>query len=52
VNLKARTTFLDLECEDGETYEVKTGIKGWLIEVNQRFLENPNILLENVILMF
>jgi len=52
VNLKARTTILELECEDGEKYEIKTGIKGWLIELNERFLDDPNIIFENVKIFF
>ena len=35
-----------LECESGETFTIRSCVKGKLIAINQKVVENPNLILE------
>ena len=35
-----------IECESGETFSVKSCVKGKLISINQKVVENPNLILD------
>ena len=52
VSLNSRTTLLIIHCENGEEFEIKSGINGSLVELNERFIDNPNMILESVKLFF
>uniref|UniRef100_A0A6M2DMX9 Protein Abitram n=1 Tax=Xenopsylla cheopis TaxID=163159 RepID=A0A6M2DMX9_XENCH len=43
--LQENSTICSIFCEDGEVYKVKSNIKGKLVEVNERLLDNPSLLL-------
>ena len=35
-----------IECESGETYTIRSCIKGKLVAINQKVVENPQLILE------
>ena len=35
-----------IECESGETFSVKSCVKGKLISINQKVVENPNLIID------
>lgn len=45
--LDERSILCYIECKDGETYSVRSCVKGKLIGINQQVVENPRLIVEN-----
>ena len=41
-----RSILCFIECENGESFSVRSCVKGKLIGINQKIVENPNLILE------
>lgn len=46
--LKANSELCLITCEDGTKYTVLSAIKGNLLEINEKIITNPNLLVEQV----
>ena len=44
-----RSILCHIECENGETYSVRSCVKGKLIGINQKIVQNPNLILDKTV---
>ena len=44
-----RSILCHIECETGETYSVRSCVKGKLIGINQKIVQNPNLILDKTV---